>query len=688
MTCLMALPPVSSLAGPAGSPILKRGVHPIVSDSIVPPLADIPAGSFGMGSMGTGVDFDEAPYHRVRISHPFRMGRTEVTNAQYERFCPRHAALRGRDSLCLADDEPVSNVTWADAIRYCQWLSNRTGRRFRLPTEAEWEYACRAGTFTPFYTGDGLPASFQRNQQHTRYLRPVNLRVAQNEPNAFGLYDMHGGVEEWCLDWYSPYGAEERADPLGSSQGMAKVTRGGSHNTPEHYLRSANRLAMLPDDSHSLTGFRIVEDLAPRSDLPSLDKLLQDASAPLPVSAAGVGNDTTVTASHRYDWAAHRHSHPYFAEPQPFVIPPACGEGVPFYSHNHQPAITWCDNGDLLAIWFSAEAENSRDMVVLSSRLHPGASAWTPAREFFRVADRNLTGSSLLNDGRGALYHFNGVEQAGDWRNLALCLRVSTDNGRTWQRPRLIEPEHRPRHQVIAGPIVLSDGCIVQLCDAGPEGEDGTSVHFYRAGHSLDPWDGSPQPVEFKSGGKGGSIAGIHAGVVQLKDGSLMAMGRGIQSAVKGADGRLHLPVSISKDGGRSWTYSPSPFPPIQGHQRLVLLRLQEGPILLLSFTDHPTRTPENERGFIFSQDGVQYKGYGLYAALSYDEGRTWPVLKLITDGHERVLNGGAWTQYFQMDRTHAEPRGYLAATQSPDGLIHLLSSRIHYAFNLQWLEQ
>lgn len=668
--------------------------HPRASraDTIVPPLVEIPAGTFGMGSMGTGVDFDEAPYHEVHICHAFRMGRTEVTNAQYERFNPAHRALRGRDSLCLADDEPVTNVTWSDAMRYCQWLSRKTGRRFRLPTEAEWEYACRAGTLTLFNTGDGLPAEMQRNQQHTRYLRRVNLRVAQNDPNAWGLYDMHGGVEEWCLDWYGPYpdtlpAHAPETDPHGPAQGITKVTRGGSHNTPERYLRSSNRLAMLPDDSHSLTGFRIVEDLVARPDLPSLDEALRDAVAPLPAEAHTVGNDTTVSPTHSYDWTAHRHTEPYFAEPQPYVIAPPCGSGVPFYSHNHQPAVTWCDNGDLLAIWFSAEAENSRDMVVLSSRLHPGASAWEPAREFLRIADRNLTGSSLLNDGKGTLYHFNGVEQAGDWRNLALMLRTSTDNGRSWQRPRLIEPEHRPRHQVIAGPIVLNDGTIAQLCDAGPEGDDGTSIHLYnnKEGQSIDPWQGEPQPREFVEGGHGESIAGIHAGIVQLRDGSLLAMGRGLLSSVKGTDGKPHLPISISTDGGRTWTYHASPFPPIQGHQRLVLLRLAEGPLLLVSFTNHPTRTPASERGMVMS-DGT--KGYGLYAALSYDEGKTWPIRKLLTDGHERTLNGGAWTQYFRMDATHAEPRGYMAATQSPDGLIHLLSSRIHYAFNLQWLQQ
>ena len=87
-------------------------------------------------------------------------------------------------------------------------------------------------------------------------------------------------------------------------------------------------------------------------------------------------------------------------------------------------------------------------------------------------------------------------------------------------------------------------------------------------------------------------------------------------------------------------------------------------------------------------KNGNVKKGYGMYAALSYDEGKTWPVRKLLTDGEYRFLNGGAWTGYFEMDENHAEPRGYLAGTQTPDNVVHILSSRLHYRFNLAWLEK
>lgn len=616
------------------------------------PTVEIPQGSFYMGSEGKGEDYDEAPVHKVNISRPFRMGKTEVTNAQYELFRPEHKAWRGKDGLSAADDDAVTNVSYQDAVEFCRWLSEREGKNYRLPTEAEWEYACRAGTYTLYYTGDGLPAAMCRNQVVARDYQKVSLRVGQTAPNAFGLYDMHGNVEEWCLDWYGSYAPEEQTDPAGPSQGEFRITRGGSHHTPVQYLRSANRMAMIPEDRHSLTGFRVVQS----------DYALPD--------------NTTDKQK------------PFFLAPIPYVIPPAPASGVPFYAHNHQPSITWCDNGDLLAVWFSANQENGRGMVVLSSRLRPGKEEWEEASLFFKVPDRNMTGTSLFNNGKGTLYHLNGVEAAGDWQNLMMVMRTSNDNGFTWSAPHIIAPEHTKRHQVISGTSQTPEGWMIQACDAGPGSHDGAAIHISKDGGKTweDPWDGSPLP-DFGEGKSGSTIAGIHAGVVALKDGSLMALGRG--NSIANAKGVKRMPMSLSDDMGKSWHYRASEFPPIDGGQRLVLMRLCEGPLLLVSFTDHPQRTPEAERGMDFADgNGNTRKGYGMYAALSYDEGKTWPVKRLLTDGSERFLNGGAWTGFFTMDATHSEPRGYLAGTQSPDNTIHIVSSRLHYRFNLAWLEQ
>lgn len=615
---------------------------------------EIPAGSFYMGSDGKGAEYDEAPVHKVVISHPFRMGATEVTNAQYEQFRPEHKALRGKNGVSAEDDEAVVNVSYQDAVDFCDWLSRKEGKTYRLPTEAEWEYACRAGTYTLYYTGDGLPASMCRSQKVARDYDAVSLKVGQTPPNAFGLYDMHGNVEEWCLDWYGAYKAEEQTDPVGPACGEFRITRGGSHHTPVKYLRSSNRMAMIPEDKHSLTGFRVVE-----SDYQLPDNALDKEKA-------------------------------FFLLPVPYVLPPSVGSKVPFYQHNHQPSVTWCDNGDLLAVWFSADEENGREMVVLSSRLRAGKDQWEEPSLFFKVPDRNMTGTSLFNDGKGTLYHLNGVEAAGDWQNLMLVMRTSTDNGFTWTAPRIIAPEHTQRHQAISGTSQTREGWLIQACDAGPAGDDGAAIHISKDGGKTweDPWDGSPMP-ELKEGNKGSTIAGIHAGVVALKDGSLLALGRGFGSTITDKEGRKRMPASISTDMGKTWEYHATELPPIDGGQRLVLMRLNEGPLLLVSFTDHPQRTPKAERGMEFTDDeGNTYRGYGMYAAVSYDEGKTWPVKRLLTDGQEHFLSGGAWTGAFVMDATHAEPRGYLAGTQSADNTIHIVSSRLHYQFNLAWLER
>lgn len=635
-------------------------------------MADIPAGRFYRGGEGKGEEFDEAPVHPVTLSRGFRMGVTEITNAQYEAFCPDHKALRGKNGLSVADDEAVVYVSYAEATAFCEWLSRKEGRSYRLPTEAEWEYACRAGTYYPYHTGDGLPADMQKNQRVVRDYAPVSLQVGQSRPNAFGLYDMHGNVEEWCLDWYAPYAPHPQTDPAGPPEGEFRVTRGGSHHTPEKYLRSANRMAMIPEDKHALTGFRVVE--APLPD--------KSAYRTAPVVPA---LHRTAVRQEKYRWKAAGDT-PVFRPPMPYVVAPACSSPTPFFRHNHQPAITWCDNGDLLAIWFSADEENGRGMVVLASRLRAGGEQWDEASLFFKVPDRNMTGSALLNDSEGTLYHFNGVEAAGDWQNLMLVMRTSRDNGQTWSRAQLIAPEHAKRHQAIAGTIRTRQGWLIQPCDAGPGSHDGTAIQCSRDGGKTwhDPWDGAPLP-DFRPAGKGSTIAGIHAGLVELNDGRLMALGRG--NSLRDAEGRLRMPMSLSDDGGKTWTYEASELPPIDGGQRLVLRRLNEGPLLLVSFTDHPLRTPEKERGLLFpDRAGNSYRGYGMYAALSYDEGKTWPVKKLLTDGVYRFLNGGAWTQFFEMDATHAEPRGYLAATQTPDNWIHLVSSRLYYRFNLAWL--
>jgi hypothetical protein len=148
------------------------------------------------------------------------------------------------------------------------------------------------------------------------------------------------------------------------------------------------------------------------------------------------------------------------------------------------------------------------------------------------------------------------------------------------------------------------------------------------------------------------------------------------------------MPRSVSRDLGKTWEYSASEFPPISSGQRLVLARLQEGPLMLVSFTDVNSDKHEPQGIEFRDESGKEYKGYGMFAALSYDEGKTWPVKKLVSIGNPpRRLNAQGVSGGFIMDATRAERGGYLSVTQPPDGTIHLISSIMYYRFNLGWLE-
>lgn len=635
-------------------------------------LADIPAGKFYMGSERDGEDADENPVHRVTITYPFKMAVTEVTNAQYEAFDPAHKQLRGKFGFSKEDDEAVIFVDYKEAVAFCEWLSKKEGKTYRLPTEAEWEYACRAGTLGDYNTDASLSSAYRKNQKTDVDPIVVSLKVGATPANKWGLQDMHGNVEEWCADWYGPYVSGNQSDPVGASSGLYRVTRGGSHGTPSTYLRSANRLAMIPEDKHWQLGFRVVQAAMPTS------KPTPPAGAPL------VMQNVKQTA---FQWKSLPKSTPIFLEPLRYVNKPAYSDSVPFFKHNHCPAITWLPNGDLLVAWFSTNQESGREMTILASRLRAGQQKWDSPSEFFKVPDRNMTGTSLLHDGKGTIYLMNGVETDGHWRDLAMVLRKSTDNGATWSVPMLADPEHQLRNQVIGGMIQTKEGWLVQAGDSNPSSTGGTALHISKdKGKTWEnPYLG-PETTVFKEGEKGGLIAGIHAGVLQLKDGNLMALGRGNDIAPKGSDIK-RMPKSISTDMGKSWTYSATEFPPIAGGQRLILYKLNEGPLLLVSFTHYPEEQDEDKKGMLFTDKaGNSYKGYGMYAAVSFDDGKTWPVKKLLTDGKERYLNGGAHTGPFETSKTHAEPRGYLAVTQSPDNVIHLMSSSLHYRFNLDWL--
>jgi len=642
-------------------------------------MVPIEPGQFLMGSEDG--DWDERPVHAVTISRPFHMSATEVTNGQFEQFDPDHRRLRGKLGFSKADDEAVVFVSWHEAVAFCKWLSEKEGKPYRLPTEAEWEYACRAGTTAAYHAGDTLPKAFHKNVRNSWFPAPtrskdgevVSLTVAKTSSSDWGLHDMHGNVEEWCADWYGPYAAGDQTDPVGYQMGDFRVTRGGSHSTLLSFLRSPNRSGMLPDDKTWLVGLRVVMGEMPTTKpLPAPAKPLNQQNVSQQVLAdPATGPDPTK---------------PYFEGPRPYVKISTGSNGPLFSRHNHDPAIVECPNGDLLAIWYTCLTEPGRELGIAASRLRYGADQWDPASPFWDAPDRNDHAPAMWADGKGAFFHFNGLSVAGTWGSLATILRVSHDSGATWSTAQLINPEHGLRHMPVESVFQTREGWIVLPCDAVPGGGGGTAIHISKddGRNWQDPSSDTGRP-SFVSGGRGGSIAGIHGGVLQLKDGRLMALGRG-----DNIDG--HMPMSISTDMGSTWTYSASEFPPIGGNQRLVLIRLREGPLLFVSFTHdffryrrNPDKTPPF---FVTDAAGGKRQIYGMFAALSFDEGETWPIKKPITPGGPpRQLTGVTLSGSFLLDDTHAEPRGYLSACQTPDGVIQLISSGLHYAFNLTWIK-
>jgi uncharacterized protein (TIGR02996 family) len=252
------------------------------SNSIGMRFALIPPGSFRMGSPDgeTGHDDDEGPVHEVEITRPFYLGVTPVTQEQYQRVMGSNPSdfsstgggkdkVRGLDTRAF----PVENVSWKDAQDFLKKLAalpeeKKNGRKYRLPTEAEWEYSCRGGadSFQIFHFGNSLSskqANFDGNYPSGGAAKGPHLErtcaVGSYPANAFGLMDMHGNVWEWCADWYGEdyYANSPRADPPGPSQGIDRVIRGGGWYSDGSGCRSALRDRFRPDFRDYYVGVRV-----------------------------------------------------------------------------------------------------------------------------------------------------------------------------------------------------------------------------------------------------------------------------------------------------------------------------------------------------------------------------------------------------------------------------------------------
>jgi len=232
-------------------------------EPLIPPILYLPGGEFWMGQ-SDGRD-EERPVHRVRIS-PFGLGKTQVTNAQYDSFCKEtgRSLTRFRREEAFDDpDQPVVASSWFDAVAYSEWLTVVTGTLYRLPTEAEWEWAARGGLESRIYPWGDEPVE-ERRDYHSRWLSGPEP-VATSTPNGYGLFDMCENVHEWCYDWYAwdYYTISPCDDPKGPNDGTRRVSRGGAWRHQVKISRCAARSSIPPEFEYADYGFRVACDAIP-----------------------------------------------------------------------------------------------------------------------------------------------------------------------------------------------------------------------------------------------------------------------------------------------------------------------------------------------------------------------------------------------------------------------------------------
>lgn len=617
----------------------------------------------------TGPDWDEAPPHEAELSS-YEIGLYEVTVADYLRFRSEHRKTLTEFGAEESSNAPVTMVTWHDAMAYCQWLSEQTGHTYRLPTEAEWEYAA----------------------------------IHKDE---LGLEGMDNLVFEWCFDWWAPYRSGAVRNPLGPDEGLVKVVRGGGGaphevsviNTEmegefkEHKTgavwRPTDRSGTVPEDRRNMIGFRMVKGPLPRG------------TARMPVPVAEIFQEVPQIPA---DWHAEMDSGtPVFAGGWSYTdkISRSEFETLPYWGRKHVPNLTYCDNGDLLISFFTAPRDGISRIVVLMNRLRKGESEWGKPARFFYAPDCNTESTALHHSRTGEIHFYSslsemffakGMSHGADW---SVVKRISTDNGQTWSDPKIVleysatratlkDYSGVPRWWPHMDLFYLSDGTLVAPSDAGWPSEhnrawgsviwqstdDGeswterTRFGWHSDVHRSFGWEpGRPNLID----GESGWIVGYHGTVVELNNGDLMALGRSMN-----IDGRA--PMSLSKDGGKTWTYQASSFEPLGSHQRARVMRLNEGPLLALWYTDTTGKSKDQMEGIdVQGVDGCTHTGYGLYASLSYNEGKSWENPKIIPRNASDPLTGTR--------------SGYITAVQTPDNIIHVADSALYWQFNLAWLK-
>ena len=560
-------------------------------------LAWIPAGTFLMGQRASEQDAypnKETPQHRVNISRGFWMGQTEVTKQQW-RAVMGTSPWAGRERAGDDDRTPAVFISWDDARAFVEKLAAQTGRPFRLPTEAEWEYACRAGTTTRFYWGDDANyeqinhAAWWRGNAFLmaeRHARPVGLMP----PNPWGLLDMSGNVSEWCQDWHWFYGDGPDTDPVGPAYAPHRVLRGGSWFTTPGQCRSSRRNHELSSARQSDIGFRVV-----------------CGNAPKPEPGAPEFNDVFVAGA----------------------------EGVNTY---RIPSLLLAPDGSLLAFCEArkeSQADASPTDMVLRRSLD-GGRTWLPTQTLFR----GLGKEALMNPCPVVDYTNKTIvllcqksNEGGEGHNQHLQL-VGHDNGLTWSAPlNLATRIANYDDSFNFGPgigIQMRNGRLIIPGYTGVMNEEMDEEWSARVMYSDDfgqTWTLGQRVPQLSD----------ECQVVELNDGKLMLNARGNMGVSCRA-------VGTSSDGGQSWS-------DFRWDRALNECPCQAS-ILRYSLGGHG-----EQNRLLFSNPDNHGEKFNVVdrtrmtVRLSYDEGKTWPVKRLI----------------------HAGPASYSCLVRLPDGDIGLI---------------
>lgn len=597
-------------------------------------LVSVPAGSFRMGAgtqplpdairAGFGVmstrpaygDFDEVPAHEVRISRDFAMAVTEVTVDQFRQF---DSTFKGNSAY----PEYAAGVSWEQAMAYCAWLSKREGKPYRLPTEAEWEYADRAGGDQIFGHSD-VPAKV-------------------DEPNAWGIRNLGVGRPEWVLDWYGPYAAVAQTDPVGPGGGLMKVVRGGGLDfrktkpgedypaTAPYFERASNRASMAPSFESPLgnIGFRVVQAPLPET-RPSPEKPLFFQTAVLQTGARMQDGPDSAKP-----WL---HMLVLFPDLQGKSMPEvgwklglARGLGINY----HNSAIQQQPNGDMLAAYYNApDREDDPDQTVLVMRRRAGSETWDMPEPWPYFADAANAAPVIWNDS-GKVWFFWGTPRLiGAW---PFAFTTSLDNGVTWsavQFPHFTAPIGRYISQPINSVVRTKDGTILVPTDS--TGKDATGN-----GSISAVWGSRDDGKTWYD--TGGRTGGRHTTIVMSRNGDILGYG-GKNSAIDGK-----MPLAISKDGGTTWQKQKTPFDELLSGERPSVIRLKSGRLFFVADFN-----PNHEKHI--HKDGA-------YVALSNDDGGTWTIKRL---------------------PANVVTVGYTTATQSADGLIHVVTSKNQPNFEIE----